>query len=119
MSRKTQGVAAHARRIAALTTASSLALVAAQPAFAQQAGDSADEDAAEAPADENVILVTGFRQSLQVHQILFQLGQHHVIGLIRRRAGLWQQTMNGRTSSDQLLIRDRESKQQRVPKCRP
>lgn len=70
MSRKALGVAAHARRIAALSTASSIALVAAQPAFAQQAGASQDDETTEAPntADENVITVTGFRKSLETAQ---------------------------------------------------
>lgn len=72
MSRKTLGAAAHARRIAALTTASSLALVAAQPALAQETDGTMNEESAggtpEALDEDNVILVTGFRQSLQTAQ---------------------------------------------------
>ncbi|QPC98117.1 TonB-dependent receptor [Qipengyuania soli] len=68
MSRKALGVAARSRRIAALTTASGLALVAAQPAFAQQADDTDEETTTEAPADGNVIVVSGYRQSLLTAQ---------------------------------------------------
>ena len=51
MSQKTTGVAPFSRRIAALTTASGLALVAAQPAWAQDA-DTVDEPTAEEADDE-------------------------------------------------------------------
>lgn len=53
-----------ARRVMALTTASTLALCAlAQPAFAQDA-ESAPETA-EAPAEEDAIIVSGFRKALE------------------------------------------------------
>ena len=69
MSRKTTGVVAFSRT-AALTTASGLALVASQPALAQIA-DEDEGTASETPenvADENVIVVTGFAQSLKSAQ---------------------------------------------------
>ncbi|QZD96124.1 TonB-dependent receptor [Qipengyuania gelatinilytica] len=66
MSRKSNTVAHYARRIAALTTASGLALVAAQPAFAQDVQE--DEDAETVVEDDNVIIVSGFRQSLESAQ---------------------------------------------------
>lgn len=75
MSRKTTGVAAFSRRIAALTTASGLALAAAQPALAQVADEDEDTVTEESPGgipeeldDENVIIVTGFAQSLKSAQ---------------------------------------------------
>ena len=74
MSRKSNRIAPFARRIAALTTASSLALVAAQPAYAQDTG-SQDENEAGVPEgldEENVILVTGFRKSLETAQDIKQ-----------------------------------------------
>ncbi|QZD93474.1 TonB-dependent receptor [Qipengyuania xiapuensis] len=67
MSQKTTGVAPFSRRIAALTTASGLALVAAQPAWAQDA-DTVDEPTAEEADDENIIIVSGFRESLRTAQ---------------------------------------------------
>ncbi len=69
MSRNFTGVAAFSRA-AALTTASGLALVASQPAWAQD-GDVTDESAGgipEALDDENIIIVTGFRKSLETAQ---------------------------------------------------
>ncbi|MEY4952013.1 MAG: hypothetical protein RL299_437 [Pseudomonadota bacterium] len=53
------------RRMTALTSASTIALcaIAAQPAMAQDAAE--PQAAAEAPAEETEITVTGFRQSLQ------------------------------------------------------
>ena len=71
MSRKTTGVAAFSRT-AALTTASGLALVAAHPALAQDTdGDLIEESAGGTPEeldDENIIIVTGFAQSLKTAQ---------------------------------------------------
>jgi TonB-dependent receptor len=60
--------ASRSQRLVALTTASSLALCAfaAQPAFAQTAGDSAE--APEAAAAENDIVVTGYRKALETAQ---------------------------------------------------
>lgn len=70
MSRKITGAARAASRIAALTTASGLALVAAHPALAQEAGEGSPSEAeSQEPAGEdNVILVTGFRASLESAQ---------------------------------------------------
>ncbi|MFN6933744.1 MAG: TonB-dependent receptor [Tsuneonella sp.] len=60
-----------ARRFVALTTASSLALVAAQPAWAQDATDAPAPPSEEAEEDDgNAIVVTGFRASLQSAQNL-------------------------------------------------
>ena len=71
MSRKTTGVAAFSRT-AALTTASGLALVAAHPALAQDTGEDLIEESAggtpEELDDENIIIVTGFAQSLKTAQ---------------------------------------------------
>ena len=74
MSRKTTGVAAFSRA-AALTTASGLALVATQPALAQVAEETDDTITEETPGgtpealdDENIIIVTGFAQSLKSAQ---------------------------------------------------
>ncbi|KWV94148.1 TonB-dependent receptor [Erythrobacter sp. AP23] len=68
MSLRRTGVAAYSRRIAALTTASGLALVAAQPAWAQETDDTLNEETPggtpEEIDDANVIVVSGFRQSL-------------------------------------------------------
>ena len=68
MSRKTTGVAAFSRRIAALTTASGLALMAAQPALAQESEEETPAGTPETLDDENVIIVTGFAQSLKTAQ---------------------------------------------------
>ncbi len=59
-----------ARRIAALTTASSLALSAACPAFAQQTEEAPEDDAAVATpaANANLIIVSGYRASLESAQ---------------------------------------------------
>ena len=63
MSQKTTLNGARSRRLAALTTASSLALCAvAQPAFAQDAEEEAISETEEAG---DVIIVTGFRASLE------------------------------------------------------
>ncbi|MBL4857906.1 MAG: TonB-dependent receptor plug domain-containing protein, partial [Erythrobacter sp.] len=71
MSRKTKGVVAFSRT-AALTTASGLALVASQPVFAQDTDDTINEESSggtpEELDDENVIIVTGFAQSLKTAQ---------------------------------------------------
>lgn len=71
MSRKATGVVAFSRT-AALTTASGLALVASQPAFAQDTDETINEESAggtpEELDDENVIIVTGFAQSLKTAQ---------------------------------------------------
>ncbi|MBX7514544.1 TonB-dependent receptor [Qipengyuania sp. GH38] len=72
MSRTKSGGATFGRRIAALTTASSLALVAAQPAFAQDADEDLTEESAggtpEELDQENVIIVTGISASLSSAQ---------------------------------------------------
>ena len=74
MSRKTANAAPSARRIIALTTASGLALAAAHPALAQTVDEDdtiTEENEAGIPEeldDENVILVTGFRKSLETAQ---------------------------------------------------
>ena len=68
MSRKKLGAATFARRIAALTTASSLALVAAQPAFAQDVADETEAGTPEMLDPENLIIVTGFAASLKTAQ---------------------------------------------------
>ena len=66
MSLKSNRIAPVARRIAALTTASSLALVATQPAFAQDVQDDDNEPVVE--DSENTIIVSGFRRSLETAQ---------------------------------------------------
>lgn len=71
MSGTTNRVTPIGRRVAALTTASGLALVAAQPVMAQDDGQSEDEAAATAPEDDsNVIIVSGYRASLANAQSL-------------------------------------------------
>lgn len=52
-----------AHRAAAFATASGIALMAAQPAFAQEAAEE-DPEATEEPASDDVIIVSGFRASL-------------------------------------------------------
>ncbi len=68
MARKFIIGASRSQRLIALTTASSLALCAfaAQPAFAQTTGDTAE--APEAAAEENDIVVTGYRKALETAQ---------------------------------------------------
>ncbi|NVD45285.1 TonB-dependent receptor [Qipengyuania atrilutea] len=74
MFRRTTGVAALPRRIAALTTASGLALAAAHPALAQTVDEDdtiTEESAGGTPEtldDENVIVVTGIAASLSSAQ---------------------------------------------------
>ena len=70
MSRNTSRIAPIARRVAALTTASSIALFAAHPALAQDAGAQDENEAGidESLDEENIILVTGFRKSLETAQ---------------------------------------------------
>lgn len=70
MSGTTKRVTPIGRRVAALTTASGLALVAAQPVMAQDDGAPQEqEDTAAQPVDDGtVITVTGFRQSLKSSQ---------------------------------------------------
>ena len=68
MSRFKSTAATYGRRIAALTTASGLALVAAQPAYAQDTEDETEAGTPESLDDENVIIVTGFAQSLKTAQ---------------------------------------------------
>ena len=63
---KSSGAFTPSRRLFALTSASGLALSAAvaSPAFAQEASD----EVAEEGAEENAIIVTGFRKSLETAQ---------------------------------------------------
>ncbi|MBY6015041.1 TonB-dependent receptor [Qipengyuania gaetbuli] len=68
MSRKLPRAANLPRRIIALTTASGLALVAAQPAMAQAQDEDAETAAAEETDESNVIVVTGISASLSSAQ---------------------------------------------------
>ncbi|OBX20175.1 TonB-dependent receptor [Erythrobacter sp. QSSC1-22B] len=70
MSRKPTGIALAASRIAVLTTASGLALMAWHPALAQEApeGDEEETPVSEEPVAEDLIVVTGFRASLESAQ---------------------------------------------------
>jgi TonB-dependent receptor len=70
MSRKPTGIGRAASRVAVLTTASGLALIASHPALAQEAPPIDEEEAAvaEAPVADDVIVVTGFRASLESAQ---------------------------------------------------
>ena len=75
MSRNTTGARAFSRKIAAFTTASGLALIAAQPAFAQAEDEDEGAVTNEFPAgtpegleEENVIIVTGIAASLSTAQ---------------------------------------------------
>lgn len=66
LARKSLFGASRSQRLAVLTTASSIALCAAQPVFAQSA-DQPDEAAESAEADD-AIIVTGFKKSLESAQ---------------------------------------------------